>query len=449
MASDILAASGVQSRMDLLSAWIESQMAYRNQPGLSVGIVYDQELVWSKGFGYANTDSKSPATPQTVYRIASITKLFTSTAIMQLRDAGKLQLDDPVEKHLSWFDIQDRFPDAPPITIRHLITHTSGLPREAAFPYWTDSNFPTREQVREALPGQQTILPTETRWKYSNLALALAGEIVAAASKSRYTDHIEQSILHPLDMSATQVRTIQEDHPKLATGYGRRLPDGSRSVSPFTDCQGITPAANMATTVEDLARFAMLQFRDGPSGGAQILEGSTLREMHRVHWLAPDWKSGWGLGFHVERDDANARTYIGHGGSVKGFRTHLKIGLADKIAVIVLTNSDDGDSDMYVDKAFEWVAPAIVKAMIPEPVTSKPDPAWEMYVGKYRNDFGDSPGADTGRRSGDDRRERSRSHGWNIKVDSCGRAHLPDGHGKRQRVAGRGWSSSIWMNTPA
>ena len=265
--------SEVQSGIDLLSAWIEAQMAYRNQPGLSIGIVYDQEMVWSKGFGYADTDRKSPATAQSIYRIASITKLFTSTAIMQLRDAGKLQLDDHVDKHLSWFDVQDTYPDAPPITIRHLITHTSGLPREAAFPYWTDSNFPTREQVREALPGQETILPAETRWKYSNLALALAGEVVAVASGCPYTDYIEQNILQPLGMNTTFVKTIEEDHPQLATGYGRRMPDGNRSVSPFTDCQGITPAANMATTVEDLARFAMLQFRDDPAGGAQILKG--------------------------------------------------------------------------------------------------------------------------------------------------------------------------------
>ena len=135
-------------------------MAHRGEPGLSIGIVHDQELVRARGFGYADLSEKISTTAATRYRIASITKLFTSTGILMLRDAGALRLDDPVERHLPWFDIRQRFPDAPAITIRHLLTHTAGLPREAAFPYWTDANFPTREQVRDVLPRQETRLPT-------------------------------------------------------------------------------------------------------------------------------------------------------------------------------------------------------------------------------------------------------------------------------------------------
>src|SRR5215468_7395083 len=174
MPSAILAHPDVATQIDLLSAWIEAQMAYSGQPGLAIGLVYDQELVWARGFGYANVEAHVATTPQTIYRIASITKLFTSTAVMQLRDAGVLQLDDPLTKHLPWFSIQQPATDAPPITIRHLLTHTSGLPREAAFPYWTDADaFPTVEQIRATVPHQETVLLPETRWAYSNLALAL------------------------------------------------------------------------------------------------------------------------------------------------------------------------------------------------------------------------------------------------------------------------------------
>src|SRR5688500_10873505 len=109
LATKLLADTDVASSLDLLTAWIESQMAYRFQPGLSIGVVYDQELIWAKGFGYADVASQKAATPTTVYRIASITKLFTSTAIMQLRDEGKLQLDDPVARHLPWFQVQNDF----------------------------------------------------------------------------------------------------------------------------------------------------------------------------------------------------------------------------------------------------------------------------------------------------------------------------------------------------
>ena len=374
--------------LDLLCAWIESQMAYSGQPGLSIGIVHDQELVWARGFGFANVEKQGAASPTTRYRIASITKLFTSTAILILRDEGKLQLDDPVTRHLPWFNIRQRYPDAPPITIRHLLTHTSGLPREAAFPYWSDANFPTREQVRKALPRQETSYPTETRWKYSNLALSLAGEIVAAVSGADYEEFVQRRILDPLGMTETYVRSPQPDDPELAVGYGRRMPGGGRSVRPFTDSRGITPAANMATNVADLARFAMLQFRDRPAGGDQVLRGSTLREMQRVHWLDPGWMMGWGLGFKITRD--RDVTYIGHSGKVPGYRTQLLLRPAAKIAVIVLSNADDCDPLAYADRVFRWVGPALVEHAAPEPEPATPDPGWHRYVGKYRDAWGDS-----------------------------------------------------------
>lgn len=384
---NLLSHPEVVSNIDLFASWVESQMAYSQQPGISVGIVYDQELVWSKGFGFANIAEKIPATPQTIYRIASITKLFTSTAILQLRDAGKLQLDDPVQRHLPWFSIKSKFEDAPPVMVWHLLTHTSGLPRESSFPYWTTAQFPSREQMIKALPSQPAIFPTETEWKYSNLALSIAGEIVAAVSGLPYTDYIEQNILTPLGMKNTFVKTIDEKHPLLAVGYGRRLPDNTRKISLFEDCAGISPAANIATNVEDLARFAMLQFRSGPAGGSQILRGSTLKEMHRIHWLDPNWVSGWGLGFHIER--LKGKTFVGHGGSLMGYRTSLLTIPEDKIAVIVLTNADDGDPAKYSQKAFEWIAPAILKNASPRQEAKIPDPTWSKYLGRYRSLWGD------------------------------------------------------------
>ena len=393
MTTDSRAHQDVASNIELLSAWIEAQIAYSGQPGLSIGIVRDQELVWAQGFGYADLGNQVAASPTTLYRVASITKLFTSTAILILRDEGRLQLDDSIAHHLPWFDIRQRYPDAPPITIRHLLTHTSGLPREAAFPYWTDAKFPTREQVREALPQQEASYAPETRWKYSNLALSLAGEIVAAVSGQGYEEFVQQRILDPLGMSATHIASPPPDHPQLAVGYGRRMPAGGRSVSPFTDCRGITPAANMATSVTDLAKFAMLQFRDGrdrQAGGDQVLRGSTLREMQRVHWLDPGWQMGLGLGFRITRE--RGVTYIGHRGLVQGYRTQLLLCPADKTGVIVLGNADDCDPLLYAHRAFRWVAPTLVRATAqsaaPEP--APPDPGWHRYIGKYRNAWRDN-----------------------------------------------------------
>ena len=389
MPSDTPAPPEAAADIELLCAWIEARMAYRDEPGLSIGIVHDQELVWARGFGYADVANRVAASPTTRYRIASVTKLFTSTAILLLRDAGKLQLDDPVDGHLPWFNIRQRHPDAPPITIRHLLTHTAGLPREAAFPYWTDADFPTRAQVRATLPRQETAYPTETRWKYSNLALALAGEIVAAASGRDYEEFVQQRILDPLGMSATLVRPPRPDDPRLAVGYGRRLPGAERAVlGSATDFAGIAFAANMTSTVADLAKFAQLQFRDWPAGSAQILRGSTLREMQRVHWLDPNWKQGWGIGFKVlRRQDV---TYIGHSGWAPGQHSQILLCPADKTGVIVLGNAHDCDPMRYCEMAFQWVLPAVRGNAAPEPQPATPDPGWQRYVGRYRDAWSDT-----------------------------------------------------------
>src|SRR5207247_268625 len=169
----------VSSALKLLDALTATQVAYRQQPGLSIAIVSDQEMIWAKGYGYADVDKRVPATPATIYRMASHTKMFTAIAVMQLRDAGKLRLDDPVVKYLPWFKPQPASPDDPPVTIRHLLTHTSGLPREAAAPYWSDFNFPTRAEVVRGVAIQHAVSASEPKWKYSNLALAVPGEVVA------------------------------------------------------------------------------------------------------------------------------------------------------------------------------------------------------------------------------------------------------------------------------
>jgi CubicO group peptidase (beta-lactamase class C family) len=366
------------SSIRLLQSWIESQMAYSGQPGLSVAILNDKEIIWSKGYGYADLENRIKAAPETIYRIASITKLFTSTAVMQLRDQGKLNLHDPVAEYLPWFNIKE--PKGRPITVENLITHTSGLPREAAGPYWTTTDFPLKEEVVKNLPGQRHPLEPWRKWKYSNLALSLAGYIVEEVSGKPYESYVKENILKPLGMNSTYVESIPMDHPNLARGYGRRTPDGVRKHSPYTDCRGITPAANMATSVLDLARFAMLQFREDEND--PVLTGETLREMHRVHWLDPNWAEGWGLGFNIQR--IGGKTYIGHGGSVQGYRTNIRINLEDKVAVIVFTNADDGEPIKYVEKAHMWVAPALAE----KPVSVTPGD-WSRFTGKFRNAWGD------------------------------------------------------------
>jgi CubicO group peptidase (beta-lactamase class C family) len=368
----------------LFIAWAEGQLRFRGLPGMALGVVSDQKLVWAKGFGFANVADKVPMTPQTKFRMASHSKLFTATAIMQLREQGKLHLDDPVSKHLSWFAVSSSRPDDPPITIEELLTHSSGLPREAA-DHWTTLAFPTRDELKTLMPKRQAAFPAETRWKYSNLAYTVAGMIVEQASGGTWADYVTRHIYQPLGMVNS---SVDKNVPGLATGYGRRMPDGSRAVMPFIDARGMAAATGITSTVEDMARFVSAQFRKGPTGGDRILNTASLREMHRVRMLENNWTRGNGIGFAVTRD--RDKLYVGHGGSYPGYITNTLIDLNGKVGVIVLTNAQDGDAGAIATQLMNTVGQAVARAAGTAPEKVKWNSTWSRFAGLYRGRGGDS-----------------------------------------------------------
>ena len=372
----------IQDDLQLLEIWVEAQQEYRGIPGIVVGLVYDQELVYAKSFGLADVENNTPVSIETPYRIASITKTFTATALVQLRDAGKLRLDDPVKDYLPWFNIQQRFPDEPPITIRQLLTHTSGLPREADFPYWTNHDFPTLDEIKATLASQETVYRPATEIKYSNLGMALAGEVVVAASGMPYAQYIEEHIFEPLGMSESAVHPDKAYQERLVTPYSQRQSDNGRFVEDYVDTEGIAPAANIASTVADLAKYTALQFREYDNSEDAVVKGSSLREMHRVQFLRQHWGSGWGLGWSVWA--RGGKTINGHGGWVGGNRTQIMFIPEDKVGVIVLTNSDDGEPAFFARYILDHMGPVLVNTFAEPAESIAYDPAWEQYVGRYK-----------------------------------------------------------------
>jgi CubicO group peptidase (beta-lactamase class C family) len=368
----------------LFSAWAEGQLRSRGYPGMAVGVVSDQRLVWTRGFGLANLADKVPMSSQTKFRMASHSKLFTATAIMQLREKGKLHLDDAVSKHLQWFAVKSTQPDDPPVTIEELLTHSSGLPREAA-DHWTSFDFPTRDELKALMPKREAAFPPQTRWKYSNLAYTIAGLIVEQVSGETWADYVTRHIYQPLGMTNS---SVDKEVPGLATGYGRRMPDGTRAIMPFIDARGMAAATGITSTVEDMARFVSAQFRNGATGGDRILSTSSLREMHRVRMLENNWTRGNGIGFSVTRN--RDKTYVGHGGSYPGYITNTLIDLNGEVGVIVLTNAQDGDAGGIATQLMATVGEAVAKAAGNAPVKVKWNPAWSRFAGLYRGRGGDS-----------------------------------------------------------
>jgi CubicO group peptidase (beta-lactamase class C family) len=367
----------------LFSAWIEGQIAYRGLPGIAVGVVSDQELVWFKGFGFADIKAKLPMTATTKFRMGSNSKLFTAIAIMQLREKGKLGLDDPVVKYLPWFKAKPAGDDDGPITIEQLLSHSSGLQRDAG-DHWTSYKFPTSDELQRLYTDRQAAFAPSVRWKYSNLAYAVAGLVVEKVSGERWADYVEQNIFKPLEMNGT---SVDKDVSGLAVPYGRRMPDGSREVLPFVDARGMAAATGITSDVEDMAKFISAQFRRGPRGGAQIVSSGSWREMLRVRSVEENWNSGTGLGFDVQR--VKDKTYIGHGGGYPGNTTQTLIQLDDKVGVIVLTNTNDSNPDDIAQQLMATVGQATAKAAMAKPVSVAWESAWERFAGLYRGPFGD------------------------------------------------------------
>ncbi len=378
---EILAHPEIKGALGAIDAWVEGVRTYERIPGVSIGIIHDQDLIWNNGYGYSNLKTQRPADADTLYSICSISKLFTSIGIMQLRDVNKLTLRDSVGEHLDWFNITQVHGDSGPITIESLLTHSSGLPRESDFPYWNgpDFPFPTRQQMIEKLKTQNTLYPAQHYFQYSNLALSLAGEIVQERSGQEYQEYIKANILDPLGLSNTRTYYPEEMRgDELAVGYTGIHRSGTREPVKSFFTRGITAAAGFASSVNDLAKFASWQFRLLEEGGDEVLNANTLREMHRVHWVDPDWETTRGIGFRVQR--VEDMTVIGHGGGCPGYITNFSMITKDKIATVVLTNAGDGPARNVAQNVLKTLSAAMKKAKTP----SEDDvPDFSMYEGNY------------------------------------------------------------------
>jgi len=316
------------------------QIVSRQQiPGLAIGIVHDQQLVWSQGFGAADLETGRPPDKNTISRVASITKTFTATAVLQLRDDGLLSLDDPLVKHIPEFSqVRVRAGALEGVTLRRLLSHRSGLVTESPFPCWETLEFPTREAMLAALPKTELVIPQDSAFKYSNLAFGLLGEVVARLSNRSYVDYMHAEILNPLGLSSSVFDLTDALRPRSAVGYARRPYEDTFSRAPKSPLNGIGPCGQLHSSVADLAKWISLQFRtkNVDRGEAQVLQGTTLEEMHRPQYLEPDWSFGYCLGWRARR--VGNHVYHEHGGGIHGFSSQVMFCKPSKIGVIALAN---------------------------------------------------------------------------------------------------------------
>ncbi|MDB5423661.1 MAG: class beta-lactamase-related serine hydrolase [Phenylobacterium sp.] len=368
----------------LIDTWLDSAQAYDRVPSLSAAVVQGDKVVWSKGYGTLDAAGKVPTTALTIYSICSISKLFTSIALMQQWEAGRVRLDEPIGAYLPWARLKPVDQDSVPITLRAILSHSAGLPRESEFPYWrqADHPFPTREQLRAKMLTQEPLYPASRWFQYSNLGLTLAGETVEAVSHEPYAAYAQKHVLAPLGLRDTRTFMPMDLYgARLAVGWGGVKRDQTRDLLQPFDARALTPAAGYSSTVEDLGRFAAWQFRLLRTGTPEILKASTLREMQRVQFTDPDWKTTWGLGFSVIR--RGDHTYVGHGGDCPGYHSALSLRPDSETAVIAMLTGTEAPS-RYVAGAFALMDKRRGWAFRGAPPAKDVD--LETYAGRYSDE---------------------------------------------------------------
>ncbi|PZR97580.1 MAG: hypothetical protein DLM69_09550, partial [Candidatus Chloroheliales bacterium] len=377
---DVVSAAEVQAALGQLEAQLRATIEEEEIAGLSAAVVYNQDTIWAKGFGYAKRETQTPATPDTLYRIASITKVFTTTMMMHLRDAGRLQLDDAVAKYLPEYQPKSHFRDAPPTTLRQLASHTAGLPAEAQGVNFNTLQYPDTAQFLASLADVEIIIPPG-EIKYSNLGIAILGHALERAAGQPYGEYLRANILAPLGMNRSGLYPEATMRDQLAVSYApERVP--FTLTPPNLDSAALAPAEQMYSSVEDIARFIALQFRDGdnPAGGAQIIAGSSLREMHAPVALDPDWQTGIGIGFALQRL-ADHTAVVATGGYL-GYASNITMIPALKLGVAIFANYLTGAEGIGY-AALELLQP-VFSAAIDRAESTIPAPAaWQKYVGFY------------------------------------------------------------------
>ena len=275
-----------------LDALIPSQLRNRNIAGAVVSVVKDGQVLFQKGYGYADFEAKKPVLPdQTLFRPGSISKLFTTTAVMQLVEQGKLDLDRDVNEYLD-FEIPKTYPE--PVTLRQLLTHTAGFEDtlKNLFVAHVSDMKPLRVYLVNEMPAR--IFPPGKVPSYSNYGFTLSGYIVERVSGENFERYIENHILKPLRM--TNSTFDQPLPPQLAAQMSKGYLNASKKPREFEFVQA-TPAGALSTTAADMTRFMLAFLQDGSVDGVAILKPETVRQMETRQFELHPMINGLGLTF--------------------------------------------------------------------------------------------------------------------------------------------------------
>ncbi len=370
-----------EPELDAALAWFVKD---QRLAGAGAGVLGQDDAAWSAGAGFADLAHGAATDSETLYRIASITKTFTGTAVLQLRDAGLLDLDEPAAEFIP--EMRDAAPAEARIgqvTLRRMLAHASGLASE---PPGTDWAIPLYEGLAARTLGQPgavaTRIPPSQHPKYSNLAYQLLGEVITRASGTAYAEYIQEAILLPLGMSSTGF-DVSGDWPRSrrATGYAPRAFSDELDVAP--DAPQLWAEGGLWSCIDDLLTWVSAQLGAYRAAGPRpvILSAASLREMHAPRYLeANDWTRAWGLSWCAVRRDETV--WIQHSGRLPGFSTAVCFNPESQIGAVTLINGSAEAADL----AMELASVALRQSRSRPPRISLPQPtprAFRPLLGLY------------------------------------------------------------------
>jgi len=366
-----------------LESFIHREMEAKGIPALSVALVDDQDIVWARGFGEARPGEGGAATAETVYRVGSVSKLFTDVAIMQLVESGRVDLDAPVTAYIPEFSPLNPF--GVPITLRQLMSHRAGLVREPPVGNYFEDTEPTLAATVASLNGTELVHRPGERTKYSNAGIGVVGYVLERLSGKPFVQALEEEVLRPAGMSRSAFHPREDLLPDLAAAYMWTY-DGREFEAP--DFQlGMSPAGSLYTTVMDLGRFLSILF----AGGSPLLSENALEHMWTPQFVEPGSEAGFGLGFMVS--DFEGTRMVGHGGAIYGFATELVALPVEELGVVVAVTMDGANvlAERVARHALSLMRAAREGSPLPLPVETDALP--EGYSQKLQGKYEGPPGA--------------------------------------------------------
>lgn len=354
--------------------------------GLAVGVVDKEGLRFFHGHGVANIDSKEPITETTVFRIASITKTFTAIAIMQLWEQGQIELDAPLHEYLHSYELVSADASFQPVTVRHLLTHTAGLP-EVAHPQGIfQQGFGESVEAGSRLPSLAQFyqgrlrLSTEpgTRFVYSNHGPATLGQIVEDVSGQTLADYFQEYIFAPIGMTDSNLLRTGRLEQRRATGYEL----GWRGVKVIAERDMVTAgAASIYSTPADMGRYLSALLGQGHNDHGSVLKPETMAMMFEPHYQPDPRIPGMGLAFF--RSNLGGQIMVGHQGSIPGFHSQISLIPDAGLGVIAFTNGAQ-QADLWLPGEASGLLRQLLGISTDKPVFPHRPEVWNEVCGWYR-----------------------------------------------------------------